>query len=249
MSSAPPVIALVLGAGRSRRMAALATDGGPVNKMLLETQGRPVLSWTLEVFERCPRVVRTYVTASADDVDAYRQQVARDGLGKVAAVIEGGAERQESVFRALRHIAAHDPLAATSPLVAIHDGARPLLGDDALLRVLDAATVGDGALLCVPAKETVKRILPDHTVAETIPRETLMVAQTPQVFRLGAILDAHERALAEGFAATDDAMLIERLGGRVGVVVGDYDNIKITTPEDLVLLEGFVQRRQPRVGV
>lgn len=227
-----PVVAVVVAAGRSRRMG--------VNKMLLEAHGRPVLAWTLEVFERHPRVERIYVTASEEDLDSYRDLVAREGLSKVAAVVVGGAERQESVYRALQHVRDND--SHPDPLVAIHDGARPLLTARSLDAVLAAAQSFDGALLCVPAKETLKRVI-DGMVRETVPREQMMVAQTPQVFPLRAMLEAHEEALRDGFAATDDAMLMERRGVAVHVVVGDYDNIKVTTPEDVVMMERILERR------
>lgn len=232
-----PVIALVTAAGRSRRMGAAG------NKLLLTARGRPLLAWTLEVFARSPRVARIYVTASKEDVTAYRALIADEGIPMVAAVLAGGAERQESVFLALRRIQETDPDAVRDPLIAVHDGARPLLSDEALERVLREAEACGGALLGVPVKETVKRVAADGSVVETVPRESLIAAQTPQVFPLKRLLAAHLQARDEGFAATDDAMLMERLGDAVRVVTGDYDNIKVTTPEDMIALEGFLQRR------
>jgi len=229
-------LALVVAAGRSRRMG-----GG--NKLLVEAAGRPVLAWTLEVFQRSPRIARIYVTSSPEDIETYLALAAAHGLSKVAGVLEGGAERQESVHIALRHIASVDPSAGDDPLIAVHDGARPLLRDTRLEELLQAASARDGALLGVPAKETMKRVATGGRVVETVPREELMVAQTPQVFRLHALLAAHDLARADGFAATDDAMLMERAGHPVHIVTGDYDNIKITTPEDLVSMEGLLARR------
>jgi 2-C-methyl-D-erythritol 4-phosphate cytidylyltransferase len=221
-------------------MSAGLAASAPVNKLMLEAAGRPILAWTLHVFERSPRVSRVYVTASEEDLGVYRALVEREGLGKVAAVVQGGRERQESVYLALQHISQHDAEAARNPLVAVHDGARPLLSQDKLEAVLAAAADSDGALLCVPAKETLKRVGADHVVLETVPRETMMVAQTPQTFRLHDLLEAHRDAASAGFAATDDAMLLERMGKTVRVVVGEYENIKVTTPEDLIALQGFL---------
>lgn len=228
----------------------MAGEGPPLNKLLLQAGGRPVLAWTLTALEQHPEVTRIYVTASEDDVEGYRDLVSREGLRKVAAIVRGGRERQESVHLALRHVASCDPEAERDPLVAVHDGARPLITAHSLTQVFaaaqeEAATSGGGALLCVPAKETVKRVVAG-LVAETIPREQMMWAQTPQVFPLRTLLAAHAAAEAAARGATDDAMLVEQAGGRVRVVTGDYENVKITTPEDLVVLEGILEQRASR---
>ncbi len=242
-----PVIAVVVAAGRSRRMS--GTDALPTNKLLLTVRGRSVLSMTLRVFQDSRTVNRIYVTSCAEDIETYTMLAASEGLSKVAAVLQGGDERQQSVHRALQFIRQHDPEAGCDPLVAIHDGARPLLVGarlEALLHAADGLLERDpcgATLLCVPIKDTLKRVQRD-LVIETIAREEVMVAQTPQVFRLGTILGAHEEAAAEGFAATDDAMLLERKGATVLAVHGDYENIKVTTPEDLVVVEGILDRRQ-----
>lgn len=246
-----PVVAIVVAAGRSRRMA--AASGQPLNKLLLQARGRSVLAWTLSIFEHHPGIERVYVTASEDDIDTYHGIVAGEGLRKVAAIVRGGRERQESVYLALQHVRQNDPDAAADPLVAIHDGARPLLSSERLADLLAAAAAEagpdsqGGALLSVPARETLKRVR-DGMVVETVPREEMMMAQTPQVFPLHTVLAAHERAERDGFAATDDATLVERAGGRVRVVLGDYDNIKVTTPEDLLVLEGILEHREVDLG-
>lgn len=242
-----PVVVIVVAAGRSRRMAA---EGVPLNKLMLLAQGRPVLAHTLATFERHPEVARIYVTASEDDIAPYRALAATEGLRKVAGIVLGGRERQESVRLALEHVAANDPQAELDPLVAVHDGARPLVTPSCLSGVFAAARdeaerSGGGALLCVPAKETVKRVV-EGVVLETIPREQMMMAQTPQVFPLQTLLAAHGEAVASTRTATDDAMLVEQAGRPVRVVVGDYENIKITTPEDLVVLEGILEQRAQR---
>lgn len=242
-----PVVVIVVAAGRSRRMAA---EGVPLNKLMLPARGRPVLAHTLAAFERHHDVRRIYVTASEDDIEIYRALAATEGLRKVSGIVLGGRERQESVRLALEHVAQNDPEAALDPLVAVHDGARPLVTASSLSGVFAAARdeaerSGGGALLCVPAKETVKRVV-DGVVLETIPREQMMMAQTPQVFPLQTLLAAHDEAVAAARTATDDAMLVEQAGRPVRVVVGDYENIKITTPDDLVVLEGILDQRAQR---
>ena len=250
MSGTRPVIGIVVAAGRSRRMAALAGGEAGVNKLLLEADGRPLLAWTLAVLEACPRVTRIYVTASEEDREAYRCLVEREGFTKVAGIVQGGQERQESVYLALRHVRSVDPEADGNPLVAIHDGARPLLTQERLLAVLDeAAASPGGALLGVPLKDTLKRVDAHGVVLETIPRDEVMVAQTPQVFPLELVLAAHERARAMGFPATDDASLVEQMGVAVRMVRGDYENLKITTPDDLVALGGLLRQRVGRAAM
>jgi len=257
-------IAIVVAAGRSRRMAVAAqgeasevrarplAGGSPEraqgvteprpNKLLMEALGRPVLAWTLSVFEASPLIERVYLTAMAEDVEPYRTLARREGFSKVSDVVVGGEERQQSVFLALQHVERVDAAAHLNPLVAVHDGARPLLSQSLLERVVREAAVLGGAIPAVPAKETLKLVADDGSVLETIPRDRVMVAQTPQVFHLDDLLDAHRQAYDSGLAVTDDAALIERLGGVARVVPGAYDNIKVTTPEDLVVLEALLRR-------
>lgn len=244
-----PAIAVVLAAGRGRRMAAAFNgEKAGVHKLMLMAHGRPVLAWTLVVFENHPDIERIYVTAAADEFEMYRDLIASGEMRKVSGLVPGGRERQESVHLALQHILLNDPAAPRNPLIAVHDGARPLLAHQQLSAILEAAEEEaardprGGALLCVPAKETLKRVRQEY-VTETVPREQMMVAQTPQVFLLNALLQAHQQAECEGFVATDDACLVERSGGTVRAVVGDEENIKVTTPQDLYMLERILERR------
>ncbi|MDD2321936.1 MAG: 2-C-methyl-D-erythritol 4-phosphate cytidylyltransferase, partial [Geobacteraceae bacterium] len=124
-------------------------------------------------------------------------------------------------------------------VVLIHDGARPLVTENMLCESIAVARISDGVLVAVPTKDTIK-IVSDGIVVDTPPRETLWQAQTPQTFRFGIIHAAYLSAERDGFIGTDDASLIERNGGKIRIVPGDYRNIKITTPEDLVLAEAFL---------
>jgi 2-C-methyl-D-erythritol 4-phosphate cytidylyltransferase len=225
------VIALIPAAGMGKRM------GASINKQYLLLAGRPILAHTLQAFEEAPFVDDIYPIVPADEIDFCREEVVeRYGFTKVRAIVAGGKERQHSVLNGLRFLEG----AADDDVVLIHDGVRPLVPADLLRRSIDVAREYEGALAAVPVKDTVK-VVTEGLVTGTPPRESLWLAQTPQAFRYGVIRSAHEIAEAEGFLGTDDASLVERLGDRVHVVIGDYRNIKITTPDDLVLAEAFVQ--------
>lgn len=222
-------IALVPAAGMGRRM------GTSINKQYLLLAGKPILAHTLELLQRAEFIDEIYPVVPAEEIEYCRTRVVEKyGIEKVRQIVAGGAERQNSVLNALRAINA-----AADDIILIHDGVRPFVPLAAVRRSLELACEYDGALLAVPAKDTIK-VVKDAFAVATPPRETLWLAQTPQAFRYSVIRAAHELAEAEGFIGTDDASLLERLGKKVHVVIGDYRNIKITTPEDLILAEAFL---------
>lgn len=225
------VVALIPAAGMGKRM------GAGMNKQYLLLGGLPIVGRTISVFEKAPFIDDIYVIIPEDEIPFCRENVvAAMGLTKVRAIVPGGAERQNSVHNGLRAIAAP----AEDDIILIHDGVRPFIRHDILASAVDVARREDGALVAVPAKDTIK-VVSDGIVTETPPRETLWLAQTPQAFRFGVISRAHERAAEEGFLGTDDASLVERSGGKISVVMGDYRNIKITTPEDMLVGETLLK--------
>ena len=225
------VIALIPAAGMGKRM------GAAINKQYLLLHEKPILAHTIAVFEHAPLIDDIYVIVPEPEVPYCREHVVeRYGFTKVRRIVNGGAERQHSVLNGLR--AVEDP--RDGDVVLIHDGVRPLVPVHVLERAVEAAVTYDGGLVAVPSKDTIK-LVTDGVVTGTPARENLWLAQTPQAFRYEVILAAHEIAEAEGFVGTDDAMLVERLEKKVHVVMGDYRNIKITTPEDLVLAEAFMK--------
>lgn len=213
---------VVTAAGSGRRM-------GGVNKLLLELDGVPILVRSLQIFERSPDIHGVAVSAPPAEVEAYQQLFATWKLSCVRWVVPGGAERQDSIRNALEQLPAQP-----GDAVAIHDAARPLVTAELLERLRRELPGCDGVLPMVAVKDTIK-LVRDGRVERTLERAQLFAAQTPQVFRYQAILDAHHQAHREGYLGTDDASLIEWLGGEVRMVEGDYSNLKITTPEDLVL--------------
>jgi 2-C-methyl-D-erythritol 4-phosphate cytidylyltransferase len=229
------IVALIPAAGMGKRM------GAGINKQYLLLDGKPIVARTIAVFEAAPFVDDIYVITPAAEIPYCREQVVeRYGFTKVRAIVPGGAERQYSVLNGLRAIDA----AADDDVVLIHDGVRPFIPTAVLKHAAEVAAESDGALVAVPAKDTIK-IVADGIIQETPPREQLWLAQTPQAFRYAVIRAAHEIAAAEGFFGTDDAMLVERLGKEIRIVMGDYRNIKITTPEDLILAEAFLREKAP----
>lgn len=225
------VTALVPAAGMGKRM------GADINKQYLLLEGKPILAHTLAVFELAPFVDDIYVITPEAEIPYCREHVVEQyGFTKVRAVVAGGKERQNSVLNGLRALNGSDE----DDVVLIHDGVRPFIPTAVLKRSVEVATAEDGALVAVPAKDTIKTV-EAGIVTGTPPRENIWLAQTPQTFRYGIIRAAHELAAAEGFLGTDDASLVERLGRQVHVVMGDYRNIKITTPEDMLLAGAFLK--------
>jgi 2-C-methyl-D-erythritol 4-phosphate cytidylyltransferase len=211
--------------------------GAGINKQYLQLGGMPILARTLRIFEDSVFVDRIVPVIPLDEIDFCREQVVeRYGFCKVGEIVAGGKERQQSVLNGLRALEG----CADDDIIVIHDGVRPFVPQHVVQRSIEVAREHDGALVAVPVKDTVK-VVEAGIVTATPPRETLWLAQTPQTFRYGVIRAAHEIADAEQFLGTDDASLVERLNDKVQIVIGDYRNIKITTPEDLVLAEAFLE--------
>jgi len=231
--SRPTVWVVIPAAGVGRRMNA------GINKQYLPLRGIPIVGRTLALFDLLPVVDRIVVVVPEQEIPFCRSDVIdRLKIRKVYGVIAGGNERQESVYNALQWIDAGD-----DDIVLIHDGVRPFVTPGMVTTLLAALDRADGAIVAVPVKDTVK-IVQEGVITATPDRSTLWLAQTPQAFRYRTIRDAHDRAAAAGFTGTDDASLVERVGGRVSVVFGSYRNIKITTPEDMVLAEGFCREEE-----
>ena len=220
MVNNPPVGAVVVAAGASTRMRG-------TQKLWAELGGEPLLAHTLRVFESCAEVGRVVAVVAERHLGDVRELCADRGFARVT-VCAGGENRQGSVLRGLRAL-------GECELVAVHDGARPLVTGDLIRRGLEAGRRHGAALCAVPAKSTHKLVDAEGLVLSTPPRESLWEAQTPQVFRYAELLAAHERAAEAGALYTDDAALMEAAVHPVRVYEGSYHNIKVTTPEDLVV--------------
>lgn len=221
-------VAVVPAGGAGARM------GGRRPKQYLTMGGAPILIHTLRALARCRSLDGFVVAAPPDRVAATRDLLRRFRLPRVLAVVPGGEERQDSVKLGLEAV---PPEAAW---VVVHDAVRPFITTELIERVLAAARIPGAATCGWPVRETVKRVR-EAVVEATLPREGLWLTQTPQAFRRALIMEAHDKAARDGYRATDDAMLVERLGGRVAIVHGLAQNLKITTPEDLKAARAWVR--------
>jgi len=198
------------------------------------------LAHTLKAFEQCDQVDEVIVVVARKDLQVYSEEIIdRYSFAKVRQVVVGGAHRQESVYKGLRAV---EP---TTDFVVIHDGVRPFITPEQIAASIEACRAYGAVITAVPVKDTITMVR-DGVVLHTPPRETLWAVQTPQTFALSLILNAHEKARSEGVQATDDAALVERLGHPVHILQGSYENIKITTPEDLALAEVLLSQRGAR---
>ena len=215
--------------------------GQKTAKPYLLLDSMPILVHTLRIFEESPLIDAILLVVQNND----RAYVLNDiilpfGFTKVTDIISGGEMRQDSIRNAL------PSLANNHCLVVVHDGVRPLMEHHILEQVIEAAQHTGAAVVGVPVKDTCKTIDTSFFVQQTINRHGLYQIQTPQVFKKEILLTAYQEAYQNGFYGTDDASLVERMGLPVKVIAGSYENIKITTPDDLFQAESIVRRRKPQ---
>lgn len=224
------IAAVVVAAGSGSRM------GTKAKKQFLALEGTPLLGYALKTLDASHMIGSIVVVVSSGDEEYCRTAVVdRLGINKAAAIVPGGKERQDSVYNGLL------ALSDDTDIVVVHDGARPFLSPVILASVIEAAQVYGAATCAVPAKDTVKLAGEDGFVTETLLRGRTWLAQTPQAFRYELIIEAHRRACEDNFLATDDAALVESLNRPVKIVMGSYDNIKITTPEDMAVARTIIR--------
>lgn len=215
--------AVIVAAGRSTRM-------GGVDKTFASMLGLPLVAHTIDRFESSPLVDQVVLVLAEESLDRGRELVQERGYRKVAHVCSGGQRRQDSVRNGLELLTPCD-------WVMVHDGARPCLDEAMLKRGLNAAAECGSAVAGVPVKDTIKLVSPDQMVNETPDRSLLWAAQTPQIFRYNLLLEAHRTCTED---VTDDAAMVESLGHPVKMFQGSFQNIKVTTAEDLVIAEVFL---------
>lgn len=219
-------VAVILGAGNGTRMKM------EKSKLLLEICGKTVIERTVSVFEECPEIDEIIVVCRECDIEEFERLLPDENISFVI----GGATRQESVANAIDVIDVCD-------FVVIHDGARPFVTEDVIIKTLDKAQITNAAATGVMVKDTIKVVNPDLDIVDTPDRSTLVSIQTPQIFEFKTYKKALAKASEEGNNYTDDCQLIENLGLKVSAVIGDYDNIKITTKSDVSLAENILKHR------
>jgi 2-C-methyl-D-erythritol 4-phosphate cytidylyltransferase len=219
-------IAIIAAAGQGRRL------GGERAKQFLELAGIPVIIHTLRRFEQCASIHEVVLVLPQDERAGFLALAGKYGLRKLSRVVAGGATRAASVWRGLQSVRAQ-----TAEIIAVHDGVRPFVTPEEITRTVEAARQSGASILVAPVVDTIKEVLGGEVVG-TVDRGSLRRALTPQCFSYALLRRAyeqHEGALGEN--ATDDSLLVERLGVTVTIVDGDARNIKITRPEDIALAE------------
>lgn len=219
--------AIIVGGGASQRM-----EG--IDKLFTPLAGKPALAWSVEILQSCPLVKEIVIVLAKQNVPRGKEMVSQAGWNKVTGICTGGPRRQDSVHEGLKHL-------GTCDYIVIHDGARPCLTIDLVEQGLAEARFTGAAIAAVPASDTIKQVNSQKEILRTVPRNEIWLAQTPQVFKAEILKKAYE-ILAED--VTDDASLVERLGYKVRVYTGSYQNIKITTREDLKLAETILLQRK-----
>jgi 2-C-methyl-D-erythritol 4-phosphate cytidylyltransferase len=222
--------AVIPAAGSGRRM------GGAVPKQFLMLDDRPVVVHTLQIFESSPLIDEVIlVVPPGEEGRCRREWVERFGLKKVRHCLGGGRERQDSVMAGVRAVSGE------SGIVLVHDGVRPFVTHSMIRDVIEAARISGGAIVAVPARDTLKQVDADGFIERTLERSSSWLAQTPQAFQTGLLVEAQEKAARDGAVLTDESALVERMGVRVRIVPGSWKNFKITQPEDLALAEGILR--------
>jgi 2-C-methyl-D-erythritol 4-phosphate cytidylyltransferase len=218
------VTAVITAAGKGTRM------NSNINKQYMEISGIPVLARTISAFEKCPEVDSIIIVINEEDITyCMHEIVEKFNFKKVASLVSGGAERQNSVYKGL--CAIND----NCNIVLIHDGARPFVSGRNISDCINAAREFGACGIGVKSKDTIKISDNNGFVTSTPDRSTLWSIQTPQGFSYNVIKEAHEKAIQNSYTGTDDMVLVEKLGIPVKIVEGSYQNIKITTPEDLII--------------
>jgi len=220
--------------------------GAETPKQFLELDGTPIVILSLRRIAACPQVTDIIVATRADEVHRLEERIARENFKQVVRVVKGGDSRQDSVAAALREVA------NDTEIVLVHDAVRPFVTAEQIARVIEEARRCEAAILGIPAMDTVKEVkrasLPEDValITGTVPRERVVLAQTPQAFSTELLKEAFARAEADGVNASDEAGLVERMGHDVHVVLGSERNMKITKPADMELARFYLERERKK---
>lgn len=229
------VTAIIPSAGKGKRMGIVTP------KHFLCLEGKPILAYTLEAFEICPDVNQVFLVVRAGEEQyCLNQVVERYGFKKVLKVVTGGDRRQDSVYNAIKK------LDDDTDIVVVHDGVRPFVPPELVSETVKLAMYVDGVVAALPLKDTIKEVSKDGIVKNTPDRELFCYAQTPQAFKKRVLESAFLSAYNDNFFGTDESSFVERIGGKVKIVEGSSENIKITTKEDLLLAEVILRTRREK---
>jgi 2-C-methyl-D-erythritol 4-phosphate cytidylyltransferase len=223
-------VAIIVGAGKGLRM------NSATPKQFLKLRNLPVIAYSLKAFAACSIIAEIYLVVSQEESQFCRESLLPSlDLAIPVRLVAGGNRRQDSVYNGLLAMEGNEGI------VAIHDGVRPFVTPSQIAECVAGAEAGGACMLGMPVGDTLKRVGSSGIIEETVLRDNMWQAQTPQAFQYALIRSAHDRAAKEGFAGTDDASLVERYGGEVKIIRGSADNIKITLPEDLAIAGALVK--------
>jgi 2-C-methyl-D-erythritol 4-phosphate cytidylyltransferase len=231
-------VAILPAAGLGTRM------GAETPKQFLELDGMPLVIFTLRRLAACAEISEFLIATLAEEAESLAERISRESFSRPVRVVRGGGSRQESVGNALAEIG------EAAEIVLVHDAVRPLVTCEQTDRVIAAARLHGAAILGIPALDTVKEVkrtsVPGDValITATIPRERVVLAQTPQAFRMSLLRDAYANAARDGYTASDEAGLVERLGHDVYVVLGSARNLKVTRPGDMELARFYLQQER-----
>lgn len=232
------IAAILPAAGLGTRM------GAETPKQFLELDGAPILVHTIRKIASCELVTDIIIATRAEETAKLAERLHAEKFRQTVRVVKGGDSRQESVAAALKHVA------DGTEIVLVHDAVRPFVTREQIARVIEEARICGAAILGIPAMDTVKEVkrtsLPEDValITMTIPRERVVLAQTPQAFRTKTLKDAFAKAESDGINASDEAGIVERLGHEVHVVLGSERNMKITKPADMELANFYLEREK-----
>jgi 2-C-methyl-D-erythritol 4-phosphate cytidylyltransferase len=238
------VIVIIPAAGLGTRMVGAAKDSAKpaLSKQFTELGGIPIIIHTIRKFVDLPDVDEIYIALRKTEQEHFRPRLEQERFAKQIRLVEGGEHRQESVANALAAVNASD-----DDIILVHDAVRPLVTPEIVRQVIEQVKKTGAAIAGVPAVDTIKQVertADGAVITTTVPRERAVLAQTPQGFRFSVIKKAFDEATNDGFTGTDEASLVERMGGEVAVVMGSPRNMKITTPADLELAEFYIQNKR-----
>lgn len=225
------IVALIAAAGKGKRM------NTRISKPFIPIFGKPILAYTIEKFEKCKLIDKIYLTVNSEEKElCSRNVIIKYNFSKVQELVDGGETRQDSVYNGLK------ALDKDTDIVVIHDGARPLIEETLIRDSIEKAQKYGAAIAAIPIKDTVKKSENNFFINKTLNREEIWRAQTPQTFKYALILPAYHRAYKDKYLATDDAAILERYGHKVKLMIGSEENIKITTPFDIIVAENFLKK-------
>lgn len=225
------IVALIAAAGKGKRM------NTRISKPFILISGKPILAYTLEKFEKCKLIDKIYLVVSPEEKEiCHKNIILKYNFSKVQELVDGGETRQDSIYNGLK------ALDKDADIVVIHDGARPLVEESIIQDSIEKAQEYGAAITVIPIKDTVKKSENNFFISKTLNREEIWRAQTPQTFKYDIILSAYHQAYKDKHLATDDAAIVESYGYKVKLIIGSEENIKITTPFDLIVADIFLKK-------